>query len=268
MIKTEKISVLKFGGTSLSTEEGRSFAASHVKTSLIRGFSPVVVVSAMGRSGDPYSTDTLISLAGTGNELHPRDMDLLISCGETISSVIFSSKLNALGLKAMPLTGGMAGIVTDSNFGNASIVEIRKDRIMGMIRQGIIPVVSGFQGSTENGEITTLGRGGSDTTAIAIASELRADHVCIYKDVDGVMTCDPKKSTDARFVDHISAPRLLEMIDSGSRLMHRKALELAISRGIAFSIRNTFPSSRETIVYPAEGNASAAVPCSDSSGIA
>ena len=90
--------------------------------------------------------------------------------------------------------------------------EIRKERILGKIRQGIIPVVSGFQGATVNGEITTLGRGGSDTTAIAIASELGADHVCIYKDVDGVMTCDPKKSTDARFVDRISALRLLEMM--------------------------------------------------------
>jgi aspartate kinase len=246
------VSVLKFGGTSLSTDEGRSFAASHVMASVKMGFSTIVVVSAMGRSGDPYSTDTLMSLIGNGSSWQPRDLDLLISCGETISSVVFAAKLNSLGLRSVPLTGGMAGIITDSNFGDASIVKIKKARLLEFVRLGIIPVVSGFQGTTCSGEITTLGRGGSDTTAIALASELKAGSVCIYKDVDGVMTCDPKLSKDAKFLNSISAVRLLEMIDSGSRIIHRKALELAISKKVAFVVRNTFPSSRETFVYPAE----------------
>ncbi|MEM0155341.1 MAG: aspartate kinase [Thermoplasmataceae archaeon] len=256
MTRTERISILKFGGTPLSTEEGRSFAASHVMDSVKVGYRTVVVVSAMGRSGDPYSTDTLMSLIGTECSLQPRDLDLLVSCGETISSVIFSAKLNRLGIKAAPLTGGMAGIITDSNFGDASIVKIRKARLLEFIRNGIVPVVSGFQGTTLKGEITTLGRGGSDTTAIAIGSELKADRVCIYKDVDGVMTCDPKVSKDARLLVRISAQRLLEMVDSGSRIIHRKALELAIANKVVFIVRNTFPSSTETVVYPTEDQVS------------
>lgn len=245
----ERISILKFGGTSLSTELGRSLSAMHVKEWITEGFNPVVVVSAMGRHGDPYSTDTLISLTNESEKVHARDMDLLLSCGETISSVVFSSTLNSLGLKAMPMTGKMAGIVTDSNHGCAEIKEIRPERLLDLIAQDIIPVVSGFQGSTVDGETTTLGRGGSDITAIALASSLRADSVCIYKDVDGVMTEDPKMNSRARFLKTINAVDLLEMMNSGSKLMHPKALEIAISSGITFKIRNTYPSSRETTVY-------------------
>lgn len=252
MIPPGNIAVLKFGGSSLSSERGRIYATSHVRDALARQFNPVVVVSAMGRNGDPYSTDTLLSLVSGTSTIPQKDLDLLLSCGEIISAVVFSGILSSSGIRAMPLTGQMAGIVTDSNYGKASIIEIGEERILAAIRNGYVPVISGFQGTTRDGEVTTLGRGGSDITAMAIASKLGARYVCLFKDVDGVMTSDPKKSGDAVFMDRISAENLLAMVDSGSTLIHRKALEIAIAAGIHFSIRNTFPSWRETIVHPSE----------------
>ena len=171
-----KIVIQKFGGTSLQTEELRKKAAQHILHKLKEGFKPVVVVSAMGRKGSPYATDTLLSLAlNTNKDIHPREKDLLLSCGELISATIMVQTLNNLGMHAASITGAQAGIITEGKFGNCHVVEATPFRIHEFLEKEIIPVVAGFQGINENGDITTLGRGGSDTTASVLAVALKAE---------------------------------------------------------------------------------------------
>ena len=157
---TVKIVVQKFGGTSVNTRELREKAALKVQETQKEGFSPVVVVSAMGRKGAPYATDTLISLAREEfSNLDPRDLDLLLSCGEIISAVVMSQTLRRMGMKSVAFSGAQAGIITDNHFGDASILRVEPDRIKKYLDKGYVVVVAGFQGATEEGEITTLGRG-------------------------------------------------------------------------------------------------------------
>lgn len=244
-----KIAVLKFGGTSLSTKEGKECAFKHIKRALKDGFYIVIVVSAMGRDGDPYSTDTLLSLV-SGEHLSKSDLDQLMSCGEVISAITLSSFLNSKGLSTTPLSGKKCGIITDDNYGESSIIRVDNEAILKTIDQGKIPVITGFQGVTEEGDITTIGRGGSDITAMALAASLGAELVEIYKDVNGAMTKDPKTSSDAEIIKQISAQELLSMANSGSRLMHHKAIAIAIESQITFHIRNNFSDNPGTIVYP------------------
>ena len=188
-----KIVVQKFGGTSLATPEMRSKVVEKIINAKRGGFQPVVVVSAMGRKGDPYATDTLIDInTRICTNIHPREMDLLMACGEIISAVVLTNTLKARGYDARAFTGGQAGIITDNNFTQAEILEIKPDRLLEAIKDGRIPVVAGFQGITQQGDFTTLGRGGSDVTAVALGEALSAYAVEIFSDVDGVMTADPK----------------------------------------------------------------------------
>lgn len=188
-----KILVQKFGGTSVSTPERREMATSKVIEAVKNGFSVVVVVSAMGRNGDPYATDTLINMVKSiDSNISKRELDLLMNCGEIISSVTFAATLSKKGYKAKVFTGGQAGIITDDNFGNAEIIKVEPTRLLESLKEGIIPVVAGFQGITEEGDLTTLGRGGSDTTAALLGEALKASAVEIYTDVDGIMTADPR----------------------------------------------------------------------------
>lgn len=194
--------VQKFGGTSVTTAEKREQVAKKIIAAWSEGFSPVVVVSAMGRNGDPYATDTLINLVNQDNsdnpELPTRDLDLLMSCGEIISGVIMANTLNQMGHQAVVVTGWQAGIITDNTHGNARILRIEPQRIIELAKQGLIVVVAGFQGRTEDYEITTLGRGGSDTTAAALGVALEAEFVDVYTDVEGIMTADPRIVSDAK----------------------------------------------------------------------
>ncbi len=242
------ISVLKFGGTSVSTEEGREWAFRHISQHLAAGKGVAVVVSAMGRAGDAYSTDTLISLMGKFSVPY-RDLDLLMSCGEIISTVVLSGFLRSKGVIAFPLTGSQAGILTDGEHGDSSIVDLRCERIAGIISSGQIPVVAGFQGISIDGEITTLGRGGSDMTAIALASALGAETVEIYKDVPGIMTGDPKENPNAVLLERMAADELLRITRNGSRVIHHKAVELAMKKGVSFQVRNNFSLDSGTMVY-------------------
>jgi aspartate kinase len=178
-----KLIIQKFGGTSVATDENRNFAVEKIVSAKGQGYFPVVVVSAIGRKGEPYATDTLIQFANRmGKKVSPRDMDLLISCGEVISAVIMASELNARGVDAVALTGEQAGIITDNNYGDASVLRVETNRVYRHIERGRVPVITGFQGVTEYGDVTTLGRGGSDITAAVLGQALNAHQVEIYTD--------------------------------------------------------------------------------------
>lgn len=241
------IVIMKFGGTSVATPEGRNCLVDRVRGAILSGNSPVVVVSAMGRSGEPYATDTLLSLVER-EACSPREIDVLMSVGETISAVCVANDLKSSGVKACALSGAEAGIITDAAATKASIKEIHTGRLLALVEEGVVPVVAGFQGIDEQGAITTLGRGGSDTTACALGVALQAESVDIYKDVDGIMTTDPKACPDARVLERITATELFEMATAGARIVHAPAAELALSSGVPMKIRNTFNDAAGTTI--------------------
>lgn len=241
------IIVMKFGGTSVATPEGRSAIASRVTEALELGSAPVVVVSAMGRKGAPYATDTLLDLV-TEHPADPRERDLLASTGELISAVVVAHELRGAGIDACAMTGAEAGIGTDGVYENAAITDIYPAGLLEVIALGRVPVVAGFQGVAPDGRITTLGRGGSDTTACALGVALGAEAVEIYTDVDGVMTADPRTCDGAAVLDRITADELFQMARHGSRVVHTPAAELALSSGIAVRVRNTYTDHPGTLV--------------------
>ena len=173
-----KIIVQKFGGTSVSTEDRRQNVIKKVKNAIDNGMNPIVVVSAMGRKGEPYATDTLLSLVSDNFKKENKlALDLLMCCGELISSVVMADELSKNGIDAVPLSGGQAGIITDNNFNSASLKDFDDTRIMEVLEEGKVPVVTGFQGVTEEGFFTTLGRGGSDTSAAILGAALEAEMI-------------------------------------------------------------------------------------------
>lgn len=243
------IIVQKFGGTSVAKPEGREQVVKKVREALSQGFGVVVVVSAMGRAGDPYATDTLLGLArGVLKHVKPREMDLIMSCGENISAVVTVQTLKANGIEAQAFTGGQAGIITDHNFNNARIVEIKPDNLRYCLEEGRVAVVSGFQGITGDGEITTLGRGGSDTTGAALGVALKADVVEIYTDVDGVMTADPRLVPQAKQLVEMTYNEVCEMAHLGAKVVHPRAIEIAMEGRIPLRIRSTFSDNLGTLI--------------------
>jgi aspartate kinase len=243
---------MKFGGTSVAEPEGRAAIASRVQAALELDMAPVLVVSAMGRAGAPYATDTLLSLVDQ-LPTDDRERDLLASVGEVVSAVVVAHELRAAGIAAAAFTGAEAGILTDGVRGNASITEIHPGVLFAAIDDGRVPVIAGFQGIDEEGSVTTLGRGGSDTTACAIGVALEAAEVGIYTDVDGVMTADPRTCDGAEVLEVISAEELFQMARSGSRVVHTPAAELALSSGLAVRVRNTFSDHEGTLVADIAG---------------
>ncbi|MGI6703241.1 MAG: aspartate kinase [Clostridia bacterium] len=244
-----KIIVQKFGGTSVATDKNRKKVVEKIASAWEKGYFPVVVVSAMGRKGEPYATDTLIQFA-TSMEMgiKPRDLDMLISCGETISAVIMATALNTRGLNSVALTGGQAGIITDNNHGDASVIKVDTSRIYRYIEREKVPVITGFQGVTEYGDITTLGRGGSDVTAVVLGQALNAHKVEIYTDVDGVMTADPSITNSARIIRSVDYNEIFQMADSGARVIHPRAVEIAMRASLPLVIKNTFSDSPGTLI--------------------
>jgi aspartate kinase len=238
---------MKFGGTSVGSREGREQLAARVKDEIDRGSQPVVVVSALGRRGDPYATDTLLSLVGEAY-CDAHELDVLMSVGETISAVVVTALLNEQGIVARAFTGADSGLVTDSVDGNASIRQVDVSHIRAALANGIVAVVAGFQGVDESGMLHTLGRGGSDTTACALGVALEADHVDIYTDVDGVFTADPRLIEDAAVLETITADELFQMARHGSKVVHAPAAELALQSGVRMRVRNTFSAHRGTEV--------------------
>ncbi len=256
-----RIKVMKFGGTSVATAENRLKAAMKVVSAKEQGFKPVVVVSAIGRRGAPYATDTLINELMQVDEdtpVEPREQDLMIACGEIFSSVIFSQTLRSLGQKAMSFRGGQAGIRTDGVFGNARIVSIHPAGLHKAIEEGFIPVVCGFQGvfvqdpTVPSSELTTLGRGGSDTTAAAIGASLKAEAVEIFTDVDGVKTADPDYVNHAPTLHKMSYEEVAEIAHLGAKVLHPRAAEIAERYDTPLWVKNTFSEHKGTEIVSRE----------------
>ncbi|MBO8170959.1 MAG: aspartate kinase [Bacillaceae bacterium] len=235
------IIVQKFGGSSLTNEEKREQAIQHIGTAIKDYEHVCVVVSAMGRKGDPYATDTLIDLIGSnGNHLSAREWDMLLSCGEIISANVMASMLKSRGIDAVVLTGGQAGIITNDDHRNAQILTVNPKRIFQEFEQGKVVIVTGFQGKTTDGETTTLGRGGSDTSATVLGAALQADVVEIFTDVSGIMTADPRIVEDARQLNQVTYTEICNMAYQGAKVIHPRAVEIAMQANVPIRVRSTF----------------------------
>lgn len=243
--------IQKFGGTSLASEESRKRVVSKIINKYRSDNNVVVTVSAIGRKGNPYSTDSLIDLVNI-NSISHREKDLLLSCGEIISAVILSSALNEKGFKSIVYTGNQAGIITNDNFGNADIIEISPTNIYESLKKGYIVIVAGFQGANKNGEITTLGRGGSDITAVALGKALNSQCVEIYTDVDGIMTADPNIVSDARLLENMCYSEVYQLAEDGAKVIHPKAVAMAQESNIPLKILNTFTENEGTTIETLE----------------
>lgn len=244
-----RIIVQKFGGSSLTSPDLREKAVNHIMKAREEGYDVVVVVSAMGRKGDPYATDTLLQwIKDNGNRLPSRELDLLLSCGEIISAATLTSHLNSLDLSATFLTGGQAGMITNNQYNNAQIITIQPKRVLEELSQGKIVVVTGFQGQTPDGEITTLGRGGSDTTATALGVALNAEIVDIFTDVEGIMTADPRIVDDAQPLSTVTYTEICNMAYQGAKVIHPRAVEIAMQTNIPIRVRSTFSDDEGTLV--------------------
>ncbi len=239
------ILVQKYGGSSLATADRIRAVARRIIASSAEGQPIVVVVSAMGDT-----TDELISLARQlADEPSERELDLLLSTGEMISCTLVAMALRHLGRDAISLTGAQAGIKTDATYSRARIIALDPSRIHRELAAGRIVVVAGFQGITEEFDITTLGRGGSDTTAVALAAILRASRCEIYTDVDGVYTADPRIEPRARKLDEISYEEMLELAQQGARVMHPRAVELGSVYGVPIVVRSSFNENPGTLIH-------------------
>ena len=244
-----RVVVMKFGGTSVATAESRQMMVSNVKESLRRGNKPVVVVSAMGRKPEPYATDSLLSLVTEFEEVtSPLELDTLMACGETISSIVVSHTFRAEGWMSRSFNGRQAGVETTSTPGNGRILNIDPEPLMSFLAAGGIPVVTGFQGVDADGETITLGRGGSDTSAVALGAALRAHFVEIYTDVDGVMTSDPRVYSEAEILTQINFEEMGELASSGAKVVHPRAIEMADNHGVPVWIKNTLRSGGGTFM--------------------
>ncbi|MCT4606779.1 MAG: aspartate kinase [Marinisporobacter sp.] len=244
------IIVQKFGGTSVATKELREKVARKIIATKKTGKHPVVVVSAIGRSGAPYATDTLINFANDAyKEYDSRELDMIMACGEIISAVILSNAIKAMGYKGIALTGYQAGIMTDDRYGDAEVIKVDPKNIIDLLRQDYIPVVTGFQGATEKGDITTLGRGGSDTSATILGEALKASMVEIYTDVDGVMTADPRLVAEAKVIDYIGYDEIYQMAEDGAKVVHPRAVAIAKRGNIPLKIKNTLSDAPGTIIH-------------------
>lgn len=236
--------VQKYGGTSVGSPERIKNVARRAIATQEEGNGVVVVVSAM--SG---VTDNLIKLAREcSDQPTERELDVLLSTGEQTTIALTAMAINGMGKKAISLTGAQAGIVTDGAHTKAKIANITPKQLKQHLAEGYICIVAGFQGETADGRITTLGRGGSDLTAIAIASAIKADICQIFTDVDGVYTCDPRLVPTAKKIEEISFDEMLEMASSGSKVMQSRSVEFAKKFGVIFEVRSSFNNNPGTIV--------------------
>src|SRR6059058_4844884 len=240
--------VMKFGGTSVADAERLKRAARRIVAKREEGTRVVAVLSARGKE-----TDALIAAA---NEVSPnpdpREMDMLLSTGERVSCALCAMAINDLGHRAISLTGSQAGIVTDTSHTKARILEVRADRIRDALAEDRIVLVAGFQGVSTTKDITTLGRGGSDTTAVALAAALEAEVCEIYTDVDGIFTADPRIVPDARQIPHISYEEMLEMAACGAKVLHLRAVEYARRHRLPIHVRSSFSQREGTFVVSEE----------------
>lgn len=241
--------VQKFGGSSVSDAEGIKRVAKRIVEARRAGNDVVVAVSAMGDT-----TDELLDLAAEVTPIPaPRELDMLLTAGERISMALLAMAIKGMGADAYSFTGSQAGMITDATHGAAKIVDVTPKRVREALDKGAIAIVAGFQGFNRGtGDITTLGRGGSDTTAVALAAALGADVCEIYTDVDGVFTTDPRVVPHARKIDFITAEEMLELAASGAKVLHLRAVEYARRHGVQIHVRSSFSNNEGTIVYNPE----------------
>ncbi len=235
-MKAVALIVQKYGGTSVADPDRIKAVADHVAFTRQHGNDVVVVVSAMGKS-----TDNLVALANQVSGVHPgREMDMLLSTGERISMALVSMALAGLGIESVSFTGSQVGIITDTSHTKAKIVEIKGDRVRSALSEGKVVVVAGFQGVSTDQEITTLGRGGSDTTAVALAAALNADVCEIYTDVTGIFSADPRIVPQARKLARLQFDEMLEMAGAGSKVLALRSVEFARNHNVPIHLRSSF----------------------------
>jgi aspartate kinase len=228
--------VQKYGGTSVGSPERIQRVADRIVRTRRGGTDLVVVVSAMGDT-----TDDLLDLAAkVSDRSHPRELDMLLTAGERISMALVSMAVNDRGQEAVSFTGSQSGIVTDTSHTQAKILEVKADRIREELKRGRVVIVAGFQGVSRDREVTTLGRGGSDTTAVALAAALGAEACEIYTDVDGVYTADPRVVPDARKIDELSYDEMLELASLGAKVLHHRSVEIARRFQVPIHVRSSF----------------------------
>ena len=238
--------VQKYGGTSLGDTQKLKAAARRVTDLARQGIQVVVVVSAQGDT-----TDTMIGKATQVNKRgSAREMDAYLAAGEQMSAGLMAMAIGSLGYPAVRLTGGQAGILTDDVHSNARIMGLQNDRIRRELEAGNIVVVAGFQGVSPKGDITTLGRGGSDTTAVALAAFLKADVCQIFTDVDGIYDRDPRIHPDATRFGRIGYGQMLRLIENGAQVLHDRSVELAREHGITVEVLSAFTGLPGTLVGP------------------
>lgn len=236
--------VMKFGGTSVESPEKIVNVATQVKLENEKGHNIVVVVSAMGKT-----TDELSNLAfGLADSPSKREMDMLLSNGEQVTMALLAIKLNAIGIDAISLTGAQAGLITDNVHRNAKVLKLDPSKIDGLLASNKVVIVAGFQGISEAGEITTLGRGGSDTTAVAIAASIGAEICDIYTDVDGIYTSDPRYIENARKLEQLEYDEMLELANLGAGVLHPRAVEFAKNYKVPLRVRPSYKDGEGTIL--------------------
>jgi aspartate kinase len=246
--RERRVVVQKYGGTSVATVAHIQRVAKRIAETKKRGWDVVVVVSAMGKT-----TDELVAKAGALSTTAPgREMDMLLTSGERISMSLLAMAVCELGVPAISLTGSQCGILTNDNHTNARIVEVRPFRVEDELDRGRVVIVAGFQGASYRDEITTLGRGGSDTTAVALAAALDADHCDIFSDVDGIYSADPRIVEDAVRLDRLCYEEMQELARQGARVLNAQAVEFARRHQIAIYARSTFGSDNHTRVQRAD----------------
>lgn len=244
--------VQKFGGSSVADAESIKRVAKRIVETQRAGNEVVVAVSAMGDT-----TDELLDLANAVTPISaPRELDMLLTAGERISMALLAMAIKGMGGEALSFTGSQAGMMTTAQHGSAKIVDVTPKRVREALDQGYVAIVAGFQGFNRGtGDITTLGRGGSDTTAVALAAALDADVCEIYTDVDGIFTTDPRVVPLARKIDSITSEEMLELAASGAKVLHLRAVEYARRHGVVLHVRSSFSNEEGTIVYdPRKGH--------------
>lgn len=241
--------VQKFGGSSVADAESIKRVAKRIVEARRAGNEVVVAVSAMGDT-----TDELLDLAAACTPIPaPRELDMLLTAGERISMALLAMTIKGMGFEALSFTGSQAGMITTAEHGSAKIIDVTPGRVREALDQGAVAIVAGFQGfNRDSRDITTLGRGGSDTTAVALAAALGADVCEIYTDVDGVYTTDPRIVSRARKIDSITAEEMLELAASGAKVLHLRAVEYARRHGVVLHVRSSFSDEQGTIVYDPE----------------
>ncbi len=243
-----KIMVQKYGGSSVADPERIRAVAARIQKYVRESYSVVVVVSAMGKT-----TDSLVKLAGeiTANP-DRREMDMLLSTGEQVTIALLAMALHEIGIDAISYTGAQVKVVTDGNFTNARIQSISTERILSSLKQNKVVIVAGFQGVDEDENITTLGRGGSDTSAVALAAVLGTRDCEIYTDVDGVYTADPRVIANPHKLKEISYDEMLELARLGAKVLHSRSVEFAKKYNVRLHVRSSFNYEEGTIVMPQE----------------